>query len=101
MHRYNLWNLTRYKWKRSTNTMLVIAKNTHSLAFVNMAARALRNDGEVMLSARGKQVQRLMEITHTLMKDFDLEYDISIGTFEKQMHVECVIRCDVPEEDED
>ena len=74
--------------------MLIIASNTHFLAFLTMARRMLRTDGELMLSARGKQVQRLMEITHALMEDFDLEHDISFSTHDDNMQVECMIRCE-------
>jgi len=81
--------------------MLIITKKTHIAAFITMARRSVRQDGQVQLSARGKQVQRLMELVWILSKELDsFSQSIEISTHEEQMHVDCVVR-GVYEDDEE
>lgn len=81
--------------------MLIITKKTHIAAFITMARRDVRQNGKVQLSARGKQVQRLMELVWILSKELDsFSQSIEISTHEEQMHVDCVV-CGVYEDDED
>ena len=73
--------------------MLIITKKTHIAAFITMARRSVREEGHVLLSARGKQVQRLMELAWILSKELDsFSQEIKISTHEDQMHVDCTVR---------